>query len=261
MFHKSRSGLIILGAIFTYGLQAISANCQAAEKSDGNRDIAIDVVLLPDAAMNEKAVSANARLRANYPKGYTLGKEQVPHITLVQAYVREKDLPWLESTVSLLADATHPQTRELTATGYTYAIWSGVAITTISIERSQWLKQFEENVAKAGSHVAVATGEAAAFSTTRELPKIDNEIIDYVKNFAAKSSGTKYNPHVTIGVAHEDFVKRFKAEPFEKFTFKPAGVAIYQLGNFGTAQKKLWEWRPKKKAFHENEFRSADDDY
>ena len=24
--------------------------------------------------------------------------------------------------------------------------------------------------------------------------------------------------------------------------FKPAGVAIYQLGNFGTASKKLKEW-------------------
>ena len=77
------------------------------------------------------------------------------------------------------------------------------------------------------------------------MPKIDKEIIDYVGNFVAKSSGKNYNPHVTIGVAHEDFVKRLKAEPIEKFSFKPTGVAIYQLGNFGTAQKKLWEWHPK----------------
>ena len=85
-------------------------------------------------------------------------------------------------------------------------------------------------------------GTAAAFSTTRELPKIEHEIVDYVQNFAAKSSGKNYKPHVTIGVAHEDFVEKLKAQPFEKFMFKPAGVAIYQLGNFGTAQKKLWKW-------------------
>ena len=32
------------------------------------------------------------------------------------------------------------------------------------------------------------------------------------------------------------------AEPFEPFTFSPAGAAIYQLGPFGTAAKKLKEW-------------------
>lgn len=29
------------------------------------------------------------------------------------------------------------------------------------------------------------------------------------------------------------------AEPFDVFSFAPAGVAVYQLGQFGTASKKL----------------------
>jgi phosphoserine phosphatase len=45
---------------------------------------------------------------------------------------------------------------------------------------------------------------------------------------------------VTVGVATEAFVKQLKAQPFEAITFKPSGVAIYQLGNFGTASKRLW---------------------
>ena len=72
-----------------------------------------------------------------------------------------------------------------------------------------------------------------------ELPKIDGEIVSYVERFARNSSGENYNPHVTVGVAHEDFVKQLKAEPFERFSFEPAGVAIYQFGNFGTAQKEV----------------------
>ena len=32
------------------------------------------------------------------------------------------------------------------------------------------------------------------------------------------------------------------AEPFEPFGFSPAGAAVYQLGPFGTAAKKLKEW-------------------
>jgi hypothetical protein len=87
-------------------------------------------------------------------------------------------------------------------------------------------------------------GTAAAFSTNRALPKIDQDIVDYVEYFVRNSSGENYHPHVTIGVAHEGFVKRLQAEPFERFIFRPAGLAIDQLGNFGTAQKKLWEWKP-----------------
>jgi 2'-5' RNA ligase len=210
--------------------------------SNGDRVIAIDVLLQPDATMVAKAQAANARLRENYPQGYTLGKEQVPHITLVHSYVREKDLKAIEEQVSKLARTAQPAAWELTATGYTSAIWSGLAITTIAVEHTPELDTFQEDVAKIVSQYAVKNGTAAAFSTTRELPKIEHEIIDYVHNFAAKSSDKNYKPHVTVGVAHDDFVERLKSQPFEKFTFKPAGVAVYQLGNFGTAQKKLWEW-------------------
>jgi hypothetical protein len=44
-------------------------------------------------------------------------------------------------------------------------------------------------------------------------------------------------------VAHEDFAERPKAEPYKPFTLKVAGAGIYQLGNFGTAAKRLWRWR------------------
>jgi hypothetical protein len=30
------------------------------------------------------------------------------------------------------------------------------------------------------------------------------------------------------------------AKPYHRFTFKCSSVSIYQLGDFGTAQKKLW---------------------
>jgi hypothetical protein len=35
------------------------------------------------------------------------------------------------------------------------------------------------------------------------------------------------------------------AEPFDAFTFSPVGAAVYQLGPFGTAAKKLKEWNLK----------------
>ncbi len=51
---------------------------------------------------------------------------------------------------------------------------------------------------------------------------------------------SKYNPHVTIGLAKEPFLKELLAKPFNQFTFKSRSVSVYHLGDFGTAQKKLW---------------------
>jgi hypothetical protein len=60
-----------------------------------------------------------------------------------------------------------------------------------------------------------------------------------VANFVSIGSGQKFNPHVTIGVGTEAYLKDMLAEPFEAFTFSPTGASVYQLGSFGTARKEL----------------------
>jgi hypothetical protein len=210
--------------------------------SEDNRVIAIDVLLLPDPTMVERAKQANAELRTNYPAGYTLGGDQTAHITLVHRYVHEKDLPEIEAAIAKVSEHASPLDWELTASGYRYGIWSNLAITNISIDRTPNLDRYQEAIVAAVEPFAAKKGTASAFSTTKELPKVQHEIVDYVENFVPKSSGDNYSPHVTIGVAHEDFVLALKEKPFDSFRFKAAGVAIYQLGNFGTAQKKLWVW-------------------
>jgi hypothetical protein len=45
---------------------------------------------------------------------------------------------------------------------------------------------------------------------------------------------------VTIGLGSRDFLDKMKAEKFKPFTFKARSVEVYQLGEFGTAQKRLW---------------------
>ncbi len=162
-------------------------------------------------------------------------------------YVRERDLPAIETAVSNVLATTKPLNWQLTATGYEYAIWGGIAITSIGVAPTPELSRLQKSIVEAVEPFAVTGGTTAAFSTCKELPKIENEIVNYVEKFVTNFSGKKYNPHVTIGVAREDFVKRLKTEPFDKFSFKPAGVAIYQLGSFGTAQKKLWEWNSRER--------------
>jgi hypothetical protein len=64
-----------------------------------------------------------------------------------------------------------------------------------------------------------------------------------VQHYVPASSGPKFEPHVTVGVAPPDYLKNLVAEPFAAFDFAPAGLSVYQLGNFGTARKKLETWQ------------------
>ena len=61
-----------------------------------------------------------------------------------------------------------------------------------------------------------------------------------------KMSGENFNPHVSTGVAPKEYLDKMLAEPFENFTFSPAGATVYQLDRFGTAAKKLKEWDLKR---------------
>ena len=51
-----------------------------------------------------------------------------------------------------------------------------------------------------------------------------------------------YFPHLTVGVAKFDDLKVIEAGPVEPSTVRAAGVAVYHLGNNGTARELLWEW-------------------
>ena len=48
------------------------------------------------------------------------------------------------------------------------------------------------------------------------------------------------------GAAPKAYLDTMIAEPFEAFTFAPAGAAVHQLGPFGTAAKQLKEWDVKR---------------
>ena len=54
--------------------------------------IAIDVLLEPDAATQERARRANAALRASHPGGFAFDATHLPHVTLVQRYIDEREL-------------------------------------------------------------------------------------------------------------------------------------------------------------------------
>jgi len=203
--------------------------------------IAIDVLIEPDQAMVEKAGKINARLRENYAAGYELDATHAPHVTLLQRFVRSRELDGVTAAVAKVLAAERPAELRLKAKGVEYVMWGGLAVTVLVVERTPELMRLHQKIIDAVAPFSVNGGTAAAFVGG----EANSETIGWVETFVPKSSGEKYLPHVTVGVAQEAFVKQLKAGPFEAFTFKPDGVAVYQLGNFGTAAKKLWQSRGK----------------
>jgi 2'-5' RNA ligase len=224
---------------------ARAAEPTAGASHDGERIIAIDVLLEPSADMARFAETANEGLRRAYPVGFRLGAHQAPHISLVHGYVRAGDLPRLEAKLAAVFADNNPLIIQLTATGYQHSEWDGLALMTIGIEHSDALARVQAKVAGAVEEFSVAEGgSAAAFAVNAELPKIDASIVSYVREFVPNSSGKNYKPHITVGVVQKSLARDIEAVGFPHRAFRPAAAAIYQLGNFGTAQKKLWSWEP-----------------
>ena len=107
------------------------------------------------------------------------------------------------------------------------------------------LSRFQQELIDAVAPFTTKTGSASAFVTTPEDPGINQPTIDYVAAFVPKASGKHFNPHVTIGIATQAYLKKMLAEPFDAFMFSPVAASVYQLGDFGTARKKLKTWAQK----------------
>jgi len=221
------------------------ASLQPLRAGEPNPVAAIDIMLGPDATMIEHAKAANQRLLASFPLGFALDERHHPHITCLQRYVETANLDKLyEAIGKILAEET-PTSWELKAYKYYYIPWKNIGVAGIVIEPTADLIRFQKKLIDAVTPFAEKTGTAAAFVITAEDPDINQPTIDYVTTSVPDHTGKNFNPHVTIGIATKDYLKKLLDEKFEAFTFSPVGVSIYQLGNLGAAQKKLTSWESK----------------
>jgi len=230
-------------------LAALFGDAPRSRADEPNPVTAIDTLLEPDATMVQHAKAANERLLKVFPKGFALGESHQPHISCLQRYVKTADLDKVYEAVGKVLAEEKPAAWKLKAYRYSYIPGTGalkeIGLGQIVIEPTEDLLRYQQKLIDAVTPFTVKTGTAAAFVTTKEDPEINQPTIDYVATFVPDASGKKFNPHVTIGIATQDYLKKMRDEKFEDFTFSPVGVSVYHLGNFGTARKKLKSWELK----------------
>lgn len=219
---------------------AVIVSAGAPEHAADSDLTAIDILLNPDGTMLEQAKTANAQLLKNYPQGFALDAEHTPHITCLQTCVYTKDLDKVYSAVENVVATHKPIGMQLKTTGYYYIPWKGLGLAGITVAPTPELLDYQQAIIKAVTPYMSQQGTTAAYVPNSDDTPINDLTIDYVNTFIPKHAGKNFGPHVTIGLAQQAYLNDLKASPYKPFTFKIAGASIYHLGNFGTAQKKLW---------------------
>ena len=204
--------------------------------------IAIDILLQPDATMLQHSASNNTRLLKVFPNGFALDETHTPHITMLQCFVRMADLDKLYSAEEKVFVAANVNAMKLDAIRLYYIPAGALGVAGIVAKPTPELLKLQANIIAAAKPFMVKTGPIGAFTAGHDDPAIDTALIQYVSTFEQNAAGEHFNPHVSTGNAPKAYLDRMIVEPFEPFRFSPAGAAVYQLGPFGTAAKKLKEW-------------------
>jgi len=200
---------------------------------------AIDILLEPDATMLGHSAENNASLLKVFPAGFALDATHTPHITLIQRFVRTADLDKIYAAAAQVLARANVTALKLEAFQYYYIPTGDNGLAGICAKPTPQLVKLQKDIIAGVAPFTVETGDSSAFVTTPDDPMIDPALIAYVSAFVPKGTGDHFNPHVTTGVAPKSYLDPMLAAPFEPFTFSPAGAAVYQLGQFGTAAKKL----------------------
>ena len=225
--------LNVLAALFI-GFGALLAH--TASGAQENAVTAIDIALEPDATMIQHAEAANARLLKVFPKGFSLDATHHPHISMLQRYVRTADLDKVYAAAGKVLADEKVTSWKLKAFKYYYIPWKDIGLGGIVVEPTDDLLRLQQELIDAVAPFTEKTGTAAAFVTTAEDPEINQPTIDYVAAFVPEATGKKFNPHVTIGVTPQDYLKEMLAELFDVFTFSPASGATSPVNAFSPPQ-------------------------
>jgi len=211
----------------------------AAPRKQDDSIVAIDVVLEPDEIMTARARDVNARLLTVYPDGFALDADHQPHISVLQRFVGAANLNDLCTAANNVFASEDPTAWTLTASNAYYIPSPPIGLAGIVIEPTDDLLRLQQKLIDTMSPYTVPTGTVDAFASTQQGRDIQEFLVQYVATFVSAASGENFNPHVTTGAGPQTYLDEMMAEPFEAFTFSPVGASVYQLGTFGTAQRKL----------------------
>jgi len=190
--------------------------------------IAVDVVLLCDENMTARALEANAELVGRFGSEIVLNRhDRLPHISLAMGCINENQIPSIEQLLAEIA-ARFPITELCAGRIKTSTNATGQQVSAFELERTARLQRLHEEVMmRLEPYLSRAVTPDMIYDE-----KVAQTTLDWIKDYAEKSSFEKFWPHVTIGYGR----------PERKYTpvrFRATELALCHLGNHCTCRRVL----------------------
>jgi 2'-5' RNA ligase len=191
---------------------------------------AVDVVLLPDEAMTEKAIETNAELVKKFGKKIVLNKENcLPHISLAMGCVDEDDVASVDKILQTIAKEC--SLGDLKVSGVRSSGNSvGEKVSVFEVEKTEELQLLHKTVME---KLELYLSQ----DVTADMIYGDEEVAEttllWIKNYREKSSFDKFFPHITIGYGELSDSSSFPIQ------FTASRLALCHLGNHCTCRKIL----------------------
>ena len=187
--------------------------------------IAIDVAILPPDDISQRAIELSAALPASEGRGLRLDAEHLPHITLVQLFVRPEELDVALDDVGAVVRDMPPLRLRVAGGGQSrQTVW-------LTIDRTPPLDALHDRLMHALRGVERQSATPAAFADGDARP---GDVL-WVSTYRLKAAFGSFTPHITLGHAR----RPPHVEPFE---FDARTVGACHLGRFCTCRRVLRRW-------------------
>jgi hypothetical protein len=201
--------------------------------------IAVDVLLIPSEEMYAQSLQLNSLINKNNPETIKLDENHMPHITLLQCFINESDLPKVNKALEGLFETIAHDS--LKAESLFYYEEKEESFSMIRVENSAALMEIHKKSIELLKPFKVNNGSENSFVPNPDGSAISESTIAYVPVFVEKYSYENFDPHISLGVAEVNLLDSLAVNVFKPIHFKATSVSLYQLGDHGTAQKLLWK--------------------
>ena len=190
---------------------------------------AIDVVLLPDEAMTNRAIEINAELVGKFGDKIVLNKTNcLPHISLAMGCLEETDIASVEKVLEAIAKETSPDNLKVVGI-QSSGNSKGQAVSVFEVEKTTQLQLLHEQVMdKLATYLTGDVTEDMIYGNE----EVAVSTLMWIKNYRQNSSFTNFFPHITIGYGQIE--NQILPE-----TFAASKLALCHLGNHCTCRKIL----------------------
>lgn len=216
-------------------LSALTLACVPKQK----KVMAIDVLLTPSEEIHQLALQLNAQISRDNPKSIKLDEKHIPHITLLQCFVNESDLQEIEIALNGLFETV--ENDYFIADGLVYSKEHEESFVKIAIEKSHKLSKLHQETIERIKPFMISDGYLESFVQNPDGTPISDFTFTYLLEFLEKHSYENFDPHISLGVARTALLDTLSESISAPIKFQATSVSLYQLGDHGTAQKKLWK--------------------